>query len=122
VTLSDLPHRPEVRAASAAAVIGYAAFSVWALIYGDPAMKGDVIGTWKSFAVLAFGFWLGSSSGGKTQSADQLRQISDLTETTREMAKSVPNAVGEPDVTLQPGQTAQAAGATDDADRDRSNG
>jgi len=28
-----------------------------------------VIGTWKSFAVLAFGFWLGSSSGGKASVA-----------------------------------------------------
>lgn len=122
MTFSNIPHRPEVRAASAAAIIGYTGFSVWALIYGDPAMKGDVIGTWKSFAVLAFGFWLGSSSGGKTQSADQSKQIADLTETTRELAKSVPNAGGEADVTLQPGQTAQAAGGTGDAVPDRSNG
>lgn len=121
MTLSDLPHRPEVRAASIAAIVGYAGFSVWAIFYGDPAMKGDVIGTWKSFAVLAFGFWLGSSSGGKSQSADQSKQIGDLTEATRELAKSVPNAGGEPDVTLQPGQTAQAAPATDDAGDSRSN-
>ena len=122
MTIGDLPHRREVRAASVAAVLGYAAFSIWAMIWGDPAMKGDVIGTWKSFAVLAFGFWLGSSSGGKTQSADQSRQISDLTEATREIAKSVPNVASEADVTLQPGQTAQAADATDASEGDRTNG
>ena len=63
---SRIPHLRIVVASSALAIIGYAAFSAWAILYsGDAAMKGDVIGTWKSFAVLAFGFWLGSSSGGK---------------------------------------------------------
>lgn len=56
-------------AACVAAVAGYAAFSIWAvLLSGDEAMIGDVGGTWKSFAVPAFGFWLGSSSGGKASS------------------------------------------------------
>lgn len=52
--------------ASLLAVLGYLGFSVW--VFGwtkDAALIGDVVGTWKSFAVLAFGFWLGSSSGGK---------------------------------------------------------
>lgn len=48
------------------AVAGYAAFSVWAVFYSaDAALRGDVIGTWKSFAVGAFAFWIGASSGGK---------------------------------------------------------
>lgn len=63
-----IPHLNIVVAASLLAVAGYAGFSVW--VFGwtdDQALKGDVVGTWKSFAVLAFGFWLGSSSGGKSK-------------------------------------------------------
>lgn len=64
---STVPHLRVVVAFCVAAVLGYAVFSVWALASGDAAMIGDVGGTWKSFAVLAFGFWLGSSSGGKAK-------------------------------------------------------
>lgn len=63
---SGVPHIRVVVAASLLAVLGYLAFSVW--VFGwtdDAALRGDVVGTWKSFAVLAFGFWLGSSSAGK---------------------------------------------------------
>lgn len=64
----QIPHLRIVVASSAAAVIGYLAFSLWVvLVSDDVALKGDTIGTWKSFAVLAFGFWLGSSSGGKAR-------------------------------------------------------
>ncbi len=63
-----LPNRNEVIAASAAAVVIYALLSAYVVIWlRDATMTGDVIGTWKSFAVLAFGFWLGSSSGGKAK-------------------------------------------------------
>ncbi|WP_347270343.1 hypothetical protein [Rhizorhabdus histidinilytica] len=63
---SRIPHLRIVVAASALAILGYAGFSLWVvLMSNDTAMIGDVIGTWKSFGVLAFGFWLGSSSGGK---------------------------------------------------------
>ena len=64
---SGVPHIRVVVAASLLAVLGYLAFSVW--VFGwtdDAALRGDVVGTWKSFAVLAFGFWLGSSSAGKS--------------------------------------------------------
>lgn len=62
----DIPHMRIVLAVSLIAVAGYAAFSLWAVIWSaDAALRGDVIGTWKSFAVAAFAFWLGSSSGGK---------------------------------------------------------
>jgi len=68
----DIPHLGVVVAACIAAVSGYATASVYAIYYlRDPAMIGDIIGTWKSFAVLAFGFWLGSSSGGKAKSDNQ---------------------------------------------------
>lgn len=63
-----VPHLPIVIAASAAAILGYGAFSVYVMLYtADASLQGDVGGTWKSFAVLAFGFWLGSSSGGKAK-------------------------------------------------------
>ena len=64
---NQIPHQKIVVWFSMLGVAGYAAFSVWTfLILKDATMVGDVIGTWKSFAVLAFGFWLGSSSGGKS--------------------------------------------------------
>lgn len=54
--------------ACCAAVFGYMVFSVYAVMWlKDATMTGDVIGTWKSFAVAAFAFWLGSSSGGKAK-------------------------------------------------------
>lgn len=63
-----IPHLPIVVGASAAAIIGYAGFSVYVMHWTtDAALQGDVVGTWKSFAVLAFGFWLGSSSAGKAR-------------------------------------------------------
>jgi hypothetical protein len=62
-----VPHLRIVVAACVAAIVGYAGFSIWVVGWSnDAALRGDVIGTWKSFAVLAFGFWLGSSSGGKS--------------------------------------------------------
>jgi hypothetical protein len=65
---SRVPHLRIVVAFCIAAIIGYAVFSVWAVFWSDDAaQRGDVGGTWKSFAVLAFGFWLGSSSGGKAK-------------------------------------------------------
>lgn len=65
-----VPHLRIVVAACVAAVLGYLGFSIWVVLWSnDVALKGDVIGTWKSFAVLAFGFWLGSSSGGKASVA-----------------------------------------------------
>jgi hypothetical protein len=64
-----MPRVPNLRvilAVCAVALGGYGAFSGWVvLVSRDPAMIGDVIGTWKSFAVAAVSFWLGSSSGGK---------------------------------------------------------
>jgi len=66
--VTKVPHLRIVVAATVAAIAGYAAFSVWVVTAsGDVALTGDVIGTWKSFAVLAFGFWLGSSSAGKAK-------------------------------------------------------
>ena len=66
--MSHVPHYRTIILFCAAAIAGYAAFSVWAvLMSNDAALRGDVGGTWKSFCVAAFGFWLGSSSGGKAK-------------------------------------------------------
>lgn len=63
-----IPNLPIIIGFCVAAIIGYAVFSVWAVfIARDATMIGDVVGTWKSFAVAAFAFWLGSSSGGKAK-------------------------------------------------------
>ncbi len=65
----QIPYTRIVIAASAAAIAGYLGFSIYVVtMLRDATMVGDIIGTWKSFAVLAFGFWLGSSSGGKARS------------------------------------------------------
>lgn len=64
----NIPHVRIVIAFCVLAVGGYAGFSVWVLAtLKDATMVGDIIGTWKSFAVAAFAFWLGSSSGGKAK-------------------------------------------------------
>jgi hypothetical protein len=66
--MSKIPHLWIVVAACLIAIGGYAAFSAWAVLYShDQTLLGDVGGTWKSFAVAAFAFWLGSSSGGKAK-------------------------------------------------------
>jgi hypothetical protein len=67
MTPNRIPNLHIIVGACVAAIAGYAAFSVYAVMWlRDATMTGDIIGTWKSFAVLAFGFWLGSSSGGKS--------------------------------------------------------
>lgn len=63
-----IPHLRIVVVFCIAAIAGYAVFSGWAVFWSsDAALRGDVIGTWKSFAVAAFMFWIGSSSGGKAK-------------------------------------------------------
>lgn len=69
--MTDIPHRRIIVNFCIAAILGYAVFSGWAVfVSDDAALRGDVIGTWKSFAVAAFAFWLGSSSGGKAKDAE----------------------------------------------------
>jgi hypothetical protein len=69
--MTKVPHLGIVIGFCVAAIVGYAAFSVYAVFYlRDATMMGDVIGTWKSFAVAAFAFWLGSSSAGKAKDGE----------------------------------------------------
>ena len=66
--VTHVPHLRIVVSFCVAAVVAYAGFSLWVIFASeDAAMKGDVIGTWKSFAVAAFSFWIGSSSAGKAE-------------------------------------------------------
>lgn len=66
--MTRIPHIRIIVGVCIAAVLGYAAFSYYAVVViKDATMTGDVIGTWKSFAVAAFAFWLGSSSAGKSK-------------------------------------------------------
>lgn len=66
--MTAIPNIRVVIAACLIAVVGYLVFSIYAVMWlRDATMTGDVIGTWKSFAVAAFAFWLGSSSGGKAK-------------------------------------------------------
>ena len=65
---TKIPHLRVVIAVSAAAIIGFAAISFYVLLYtSDDVTKGAIVGTWQNVALLAFGFWLGSSSGGKVK-------------------------------------------------------
>lgn len=65
----EIPYLRIVVAACILAIVGYAGFSIWAVLeLKNETMTGDIIGTWKSFAVAAFTFWIGSSSGGKVKS------------------------------------------------------
>lgn len=64
----SIPHQKIVVAFCVAAIAGYLGFSIYIIGWtDDAALQGDVVGTWKSFAVAAFAFWIGSSSGGKAR-------------------------------------------------------
>jgi uncharacterized membrane protein YfcA len=65
---TTIPHLRIVVAVSAFVLTTFAAVSAWVLLYSDDEVtKGNIIGTWQNFALLAVGFWLGSSSGGKAK-------------------------------------------------------
>ncbi len=87
---STIPHVRVVVAFCLLATLGYLGFSIWVFGWtGDAALRGDVVGTWKSFAVLAFGFWLGSSSGGKAKDSPAPPQDA------RDAASSVADAAAD---------------------------
>lgn len=91
MTRSHIPYLPIVVGFCVAAIIGYAVFSGWAVFVArDATMIGDVIGTWKSFAVLAFGFWLGSSSGGKASEATPAGTPTDPVNVKEQKAPAAP--------------------------------
>lgn len=87
-----IPYMHIVVAFCIVAITGYAGFSVWIIWkFPDATMVGDIIGTWKTFAVAAFAFWIGSSSGGKAQSSNPTGHQQDPVH-TKEEGKGDPNA------------------------------
>jgi hypothetical protein len=63
-----IPHLQIVVAVSSFVLLGFAAVSGYVLVFtGDEVSKGNIIATWQNFALLAVGFWIGSSSGGKSR-------------------------------------------------------
>jgi hypothetical protein len=83
----SIPHLRVIIGVCIVAVAGYAVFSAYAVIWlRDATMTGDVIGTWKSFAVAAFAFWLGSSSGGKAKDPGPVPQ--DAAQAARQTANA----------------------------------
>lgn len=85
----SIPHLRVVIAVSAFVLFGFAIVSGYVLGWTtDDVTKGNIIGSWVNFAMLAVGFWLGSSSGGKqtpngpspadaTAAADQVAAAAD---------------------------------------------
>jgi hypothetical protein len=61
-----IPHLRVVIAVCAFVLVGYGVVTAYVLGWSNDAVtKGNIIGTWQNFAMLAVGFWIGSSSGGK---------------------------------------------------------
>jgi hypothetical protein len=109
-----IPNLPVVIRFCIAAIIGYAGLTIWVLIYGDAAMKGDTVGTWKSFAVAAFAMWLTRSMGKAQEEVDlDAARVANTAHLTALASKALdspaPTDQTVPDVVLQPGETAQAA-------------
>lgn len=93
----DIPHLRIVLTACAAAIVGYAGFCIWVVsVMRDATMIGDIVGTWKSFAVAAFAFWLGSSSGGKTAPLPDAGSTTTTTTTTVDPPPPDPDAPPQP--------------------------
>jgi hypothetical protein len=66
-----VPHLRVVVGVSCFVLTGFAVVSYYVLAHSnDEVTQGNVIGTWINFAMLAVGFWLGSSSGGKSAVVD----------------------------------------------------
>ncbi len=68
MTPGRVPHLHVVVGVSLFVLVIFTAVTFYVLTMSDDLVtKGNVIGTWQNFALLAVGFWLGSSSGGKAK-------------------------------------------------------
>lgn len=66
MTEGKVPHLRVVVAVCVYVLAGWSAVSLWSLMGSDDKItQGNIVATWQNFAMLAVGFWLGSSSGGK---------------------------------------------------------
>lgn len=69
--MTQIPHLRIVVAVSAFVLIGFLGVSIYVLGFtNDEVTKGNIVGTWVNFGVLTVGFWIGSSSGGKSKSEE----------------------------------------------------
>lgn len=63
-----IPHLRVVLAVTSFVLLGFAVISGYVIGWSDDEVtQGNIIGTWQNFALLAVGFWLGSSSAGKAK-------------------------------------------------------
>jgi hypothetical protein len=66
-----IPYVAIIAAVTLVILIGFGAVTFWVLretgMGIDAATKGALIQTWNNLAVMAAGFWVGSSLGGKLQ-------------------------------------------------------
>lgn len=68
---TSIPNLRVVIAVSGFVLVGFSLVSAYVLVFTtDEITKGNIIGTWQNFGMLAVGFWLGSSSGGKAKDND----------------------------------------------------
>lgn len=73
---THLPYVWVLAAVTGAILLGFSAVTFWVLV-GEPgkgidaATKGALIQTWNNLALLAAGFWLGSSLAGKMSAKGQ---------------------------------------------------
>lgn len=68
MSVGQIPHLRIVVTVSGFVLLGFAAVSAYVIGWSaDEVTKGNIIGTWQNFALLAVGFWLGSSSAGKAK-------------------------------------------------------
>lgn len=68
MSVPQIPHLHIVVAVSGFVLAGFAVVSGYVIGWSeDEVTKGNIIGTWQNFALLAVGFWIGSSSGGKAK-------------------------------------------------------
>lgn len=71
---AHVPHLRVVITVSAFVLIGFAVISGYVIGWSDDEVtQGNIIGTWQNFALLAVGFWLGSSSAGKAKDNEPVR-------------------------------------------------
>lgn len=63
-----IPHLRVVVTVTLLIMLGFIGVTAYSLGYfEDQTTKGNIIGTWINLMMLAAGFWLGSSSGGKAK-------------------------------------------------------
>lgn len=66
--MTKIPHLRVVVSVTLFILFGFSMVTAFVLGWSnDEVTKGGIIGTWQNFALLAVGFWLGSSSAGKAK-------------------------------------------------------